>query len=135
MTFDGQTRGKHRRPNDGRVTRAALRTGAVVAAATGPIALFAGAASAAPDSAAQNPRPRDRIAQCATTGDWNADTGNGYKGGLQFDQTTWKRHGGTKYAPSADQASKQEQIAVAKKVQASQGWDAWPSCSEKAGVA
>lgn len=129
------THGRHHRSTGGRAARAAVRAGAVVAATTGPLALLAGTATAAPDPAAQNPRTWDRIAQCETTGNWDADTGNGYKGGLQFDQTTWKRHGGTRYAPSADRASKQEQIAVAKKVQASQGWDAWPSCSEKAGVA
>jgi resuscitation-promoting factor RpfA len=129
------THGRHHRSTGGGAVRAAARAGAVVAATTGPLALLAGAAHAAPDPAAQNPRTWDRIAQCETTGNWDADTGNGYQGGLQFDQTTWKRHGGTKYAPSADRASKQEQIAVAKKVQASQGWDAWPSCSQKAGVA
>lgn len=125
----------HHRRTRGATTRAVARAGVVVAATTGPLALLAGAASAAPDEAANNPRTWDKIAQCETTGDWNANTGNGYKGGLQFDQTTWKRHGGTQYAPTADKATKQEQIAVAKKVQAEQGWDAWPSCSEKAGVA
>lgn len=126
--------GKHHRPSRS-TSRVLLQAGAVAAATTGPLALLAaGTASAAPDSAAQNSKTWDRIAQCETNGKWNTNTGNGYKGGLQFDNSTWKRNGGTKYAPSADKASREQQIEVAKQVQRKQGWDAWPSCSKKAGV-
>ena len=45
-----------------------------------------------------------------------------------------KAFGGGKYASSPDEASREEQIAVAKKVQAEQGWDAWPTCSKKLGM-
>lgn len=76
----------------------------------------------------------DKVAQCESGGDWSIDTGNGYKGGLQFNQTTWEGHGGTEYAPSADKATKDQQIAVAEKVLASQGPGAWPSCGPKAGL-
>jgi hypothetical protein len=31
-------------------------------------------------------------------------------------------------------ASRNRQIAVAKKVQASQGWGAWPGCTSKLGI-
>ena len=75
----------------------------------------------------------DRVADCESSGNWGANTGNGYKGGLQFSDATWRAHGGNIYAPSADRASRQEQIAVAKKVQQEQGWNAWPSCSKKLG--
>jgi hypothetical protein len=77
----------------------------------------------------------DQLADCESKQDWNADTGNGYKGGLQFDDATWRQYGGRQYAPSADQASREEQIAVAKKVQRKQGWNAWPSCSRQLGYA
>ncbi|HEX4246941.1 MAG TPA: transglycosylase family protein [Pseudonocardia sp.] len=77
----------------------------------------------------------DKLAQCESTENWDADTGNGYKGGLQFDDRTWRNYGGTEYAPTADHASRDEQIAVAKKVQEEQGWHAWPSCSRKLGYA
>jgi hypothetical protein len=77
----------------------------------------------------------DKLAQCESTQNWDSNTGNGYKGGLQFDDRTWRNYGGTKYAPSADQASRAEQIAVAKKVQEQQGWHAWPGCSHKLGYA
>jgi resuscitation-promoting factor RpfA len=68
------------------------------------------------------------IASCESSGDWQADTGNGFYGGLQFTQETWVAYGGTQYAPRADLATPQEQIAVAERVLASQGPDAWPNC-------
>lgn len=77
----------------------------------------------------------DKLAQCESTQNWDSNTGNGYKGGLQFDDRTWRNYGGTQYAPSADRASRDEQIAVAKKVQQEQGWHAWPGCSSKLGYA
>jgi Transglycosylase-like domain len=75
----------------------------------------------------------DRLAQCESTQNWDANTGNGYKGGLQFNDATWRAYGGRQYAPTADQASREQQIAVAKKVQREQGWHAWPGCSNKLG--
>jgi hypothetical protein len=77
----------------------------------------------------------DKLAQCESTQNWDSNTGNGYKGGLQFDDRTWRNYGGTQYAPSADRASRDEQIAVARKVQQEQGWHAWPGCSHKLGYA
>ncbi len=76
----------------------------------------------------------DALAQCEATGNWNINTGNGYYGGVQFDQNTWERQGGTKYAPRADLATREEQIAIASKTQATQGWGAWPSCTSRLGV-
>jgi LysM repeat protein len=76
----------------------------------------------------------DRIAQCESGGNWSINTGNGYYGGLQFTASTWNAYGGQAYAARADLASREAQIAVASKVQASQGWGAWPVCSYKAGA-
>lgn len=76
----------------------------------------------------------DQIAACESGGNWAINTGNGFYGGLQFTSGTWLGYGGGAYAPRADLASRDAQIAVAKKVQASQGWGAWPVCSLKAGV-
>jgi len=76
----------------------------------------------------------DRIAQCESGGNWHINTGNGYYGGLQFSAGTWRAYGGTAYAPTADQASREQQIAVATKVQGAQGWGAWPTCSARAGA-
>jgi resuscitation-promoting factor RpfB len=76
----------------------------------------------------------DAIAQCESGGNWSINTGNGYYGGLQFTESTWLGYGGGAYAPYANLATREEQIAVAERVQASQGWGAWPVCSVEAGV-
>lgn len=76
----------------------------------------------------------DSIAQCESTGNWSINNGNGYSGGLQFAAGTWAGHGGTQYAPSAHLATREQQIAIAEKVQASQGWGAWPACTSKLGL-
>ena len=85
-------------------------------------------ASAAPDS------DWDRLAQCEAGGHWSIHTGNGFHGGLQFSPSTWNAYGGNRYAPNAYQATREQQIAVAEKVLAGQGWGAWPSCSRKLGL-
>ncbi|MFG3260164.1 transglycosylase family protein [Streptomyces sp. NPDC048172] len=108
---------------------AALLAGAGIAA---PLALLAASATTA--TAAPNDGVWDRIAQCESGGNWSTNTGNGYSGGLQFSASTWRAYGGTAYAPTAAGASKSAQIAVASKVQAAQGWGAWPTCSAKAGA-
>ncbi|WP_028815622.1 transglycosylase family protein [Streptomyces flavidovirens] len=71
------------------------------------------------------------LAECESGGDWHINTGNGYYGGLQFRQSTWAEHGGLAYAPRADLATRAEQIKVAEKVLANQGWKAWPACSKR----
>ncbi|THG29347.1 transglycosylase family protein [Naasia lichenicola] len=73
----------------------------------------------------------DAIADCESSGNWQIDTGNGYYGGLQFSPSTWAAYGGS---GSASDASKEQQIAVAERVLASQGWGAWPSCSAQLGL-
>jgi LysM repeat protein len=73
----------------------------------------------------------DRLAQCESGGNWSINTGNGYSGGLQFAPGTWAAHGGK---GSAHSASRAEQIRVAERVRASQGWGAWPACSARLGL-
>lgn len=76
----------------------------------------------------------DQLAQCEAGGDWSINTGNGFSGGLQFTPSTWAAFGGTEYAPAAHMASREQQIAVAEKVRAGQGWGAWPACTAKMGL-
>jgi uncharacterized protein YabE (DUF348 family) len=72
----------------------------------------------------------DRIAQCESGGNWHDNTGNGYYGGLQFSLGTWRANGGT---GRPDQASREQQIAVANRVRAgSGGYGAWPVCGKLA---
>jgi len=75
-----------------------------------------------------------RLASCESGGNWRANTGNGYYGGLQEDMTFWRRHGGTTYASRPDLASASAQISVAIAGQAVQGWGAWPACSRRLGL-
>jgi hypothetical protein len=77
-----------------------------------------------------DPATWDRLAQCEASGNWSANTGNGYYGGLQFSLTTWQSYGGTGYP---HHASKATQISVGKQVQAAQGWGAWPGCARHLG--
>lgn len=76
----------------------------------------------------------DRLAQCESGGNWSINTGNGYYGGLQFSQSTWEGVGGLQYAPRADLASREQQIAAAEVLLDSSGWGAWPSCSAQLGL-
>lgn len=76
----------------------------------------------------------DMLAQCESTGNWAINTGNGFFGGLQFTPSTWLGFGGGEYAPSAHLATREQQIAIAQKVQAVQGWGAWPACTAKLGI-
>jgi murein DD-endopeptidase MepM/ murein hydrolase activator NlpD len=75
----------------------------------------------------------DTLAQCEAGGDWTANTGNGFYGGLQFTAETWLEHGGGAFAPAANHASREQQIAIAQRVLETQGWVAWPACSLKLG--
>jgi hypothetical protein len=67
----------------------------------------------------------DAVAQCESGGNWRADTGNGFYGGLQFKQSTWNENGGV---GNPANASRDQQIAVANRVLATQGPGAWPKC-------
>jgi hypothetical protein len=74
----------------------------------------------------------DAIAGCESGNNWAINTGNGYYGGVQFDQNTWERNGGLRYAQRADLATREEQIAIAEVTRARQGWGAWPVCGRGA---
>src|SRR6478735_11277183 len=112
--------GRHRKPTTSakQVAKIAF-TGAVLG---GSGLALAGQAGAATD------HEWDQVARCESGGNWAINTGNGYHGGLQFSPSTWSGHGGGEFAPSAFLATKDEQIAVAERVLATQGKGAWPTC-------
>jgi uncharacterized protein YabE (DUF348 family) len=76
----------------------------------------------------------DALSRCEAGGNWAINTGNGFYGGVQFDQNTWERNGGLRYAQRADLATREEQIAIAEVTRARQGGGAWPVCSGRLGV-
>jgi resuscitation-promoting factor RpfA len=117
-------RGRHRAPSTtGRNLARTAIAGAVIGA---PLA-------AAPVASADTGTGTawDKLAQCESTGNWSINTGNGFSGGLQFTPSTWRAFGGT---GAAHHASREEQIVVAERVLAKQGWGAWPACSRKLGL-
>ncbi|NMI02241.1 transglycosylase family protein [Pseudonocardia acidicola] len=119
-------RGRHRKATKtGRVIAGTALAGAVAGA---PFVIAAPAANAATDAT------WDRVAQCESSGNWSINTGNGFQGGLQFTPSTWAGFGGAQFAPSANLATRDQQITVAERVLAVQGWGAWPVCSVKAGA-
>jgi hypothetical protein len=71
-------------------------------------------------------RPWIPTLRCETGGTmvWPLNTGNGFFGGVQFDQGTWERHGGLRFAPRADLATPYEQVVVAERLR----YDGWPNC-------
>jgi hypothetical protein len=106
---------------------------APVAVAPAPVAGTSTVVTGSAPAAAPAPAPAggvdwSAIAACESGGNWGANTGNGFYGGLQFTQQTWLAYGGGQYASSADQASASQQIAVAQQVLAGQGIGAWPVC-------
>jgi hypothetical protein len=63
--------------------------------------------------------------QCESGGNYSTDTGNGYYGAYQFDQSTWDAYAPSGYAgtnPAAAPPSVQDQAA------ANVPYDAWPNC-------
>jgi LysM repeat protein len=114
---------------------------AIPSAAPAPAAAGSSSATPAASSAPADPAPApapaassaggvnwSAIAACESGGNWSADTGNGFYGGLQFTEGTWLGYGGGQYASSANLASAADQIAVAERVLAGQGIGAWPVC-------
>ena len=124
----------HVAPRVERAARAAIGGGSSAAPRSSAPAASSTPA-AAPDPAPDPPPAASSggvnwyaIAACESGGNWAADTGNGFYGGLQFAEQTWLGYGGGAYAPSANLASAAEQIAVAERVLAGQGIGAWPVC-------
>ena len=117
-------RGKHRKASS--ATRTIARVVVAGVAVGAPLAVAAGPASA--DSGVN----WDAVAQCESGGNWHINTGNGYYGGLQFTQSTWRANGGS---GSPQNASRAEQIRVAENVLKTQGIGAWPVCGQRGGSA
>ena len=113
------------------ITRFGLRAASVVLATA---AAGVGGIVAASGANAWDPSVWDKVAVCESTSRWAVNTGNGYYGGLQFSHSTWQEFGGQVYGAEAHLASKSEQIAIARRVLAVQGPNAWPVCSVYAGL-
>ncbi len=123
MAHEPRHRARKKRP---------LRQLAVLAAATAAVAAPVSSSLYTADAASG--RTWDRLAGCESGGNWHINTGNGYYGGLQFSAGTWTNNGGGTFAPRADLATREQQIAIAERVLHGQGWGAWPACSQSLGL-
>ncbi|MFD4556848.1 transglycosylase family protein [Streptomyces sp. NPDC058469] len=117
--------GRHRRPRQA----PALLVAAGVTGSAIAIPLLGAASANAADGTTW-----DRVANCESGGSWSENSGNGYYGGLQMSQDEWDKYGGLAYAPSADLASRSQQIAVAEKVLDDKGTSAWTTCALLSGL-
>ncbi|WP_427920543.1 transglycosylase family protein [Streptomyces sp. cg40] len=117
--------GRHRRPRQApAILVAAGVTGSAIA-----IPLLGAAAANAADGTTW-----DKVAECETGGAWSENSGNGHYGGLQLTQDDWSKYGGEDYAPTADLASRSQQIAVAEKILDAKGTSEWVTCALVAGL-
>ena len=81
-----------------------------------------------------DPTVWDDLAQCETGSNWATDSVPGFAGGLGFANGTWTSYGGDEFAASAADATREQQIVIAQRVQERQGWGAWPGCSARLGL-
>jgi hypothetical protein len=69
------------------------------------------------------------IAYCESGGRWDyppvSNRTGTYSGGLMIWQKAWLTYGGQEFADWAYQATEAEQIVVAERILADQGWGAW----------
>lgn len=80
----------------------------------------------------RNARLWDEIARCESGRDWDANRGL-YDGGLQFLPSTWRAHRGTDFAPTANRATRAEQITIANRASSGGAWlKPWPVCGKRA---
>ena len=87
------------------------------------------------------PAPWGRLADCESgewdadgnpipgTRDWTYDDGL-FRGGPNFLHSTYAAYRGPDMPEYADDASRWQQVEVAERVLADQGWRAWPVCSQ-----
>jgi LysM repeat protein len=76
----------------------------------------------------------DTVAQCETGQNWATNSVPGYSGGLGFANRYWAAFGGTQYSALPYQATREQQIAVAQRILATNGPTAWPVCGPRAGL-
>ncbi|MGH9102192.1 MAG: cell wall-binding repeat-containing protein [Acidimicrobiales bacterium] len=70
------------------------------------------------------------LRRCESSGDYRADTGNGYYGAYQFSAATWRDVG---YAGLPDEASPGVQDQAAYRLYLVDGWAPWPTCGAALG--
>lgn len=72
------------------------------------------------------------VAACESGGNWAINTGNGYEGGVQFLNSTWRSVKAPDDPPHAYQASPEAQMAAADRLLSRSGIGQWPVCGRRA---
>lgn len=72
-----------------------------------------------------------KLRVCESGGYYGMNSGNGYYGAYQFGMNTWTSLG---YSGYPHQASPATQDEAARRLQARDGWGAWPSCASSLGL-
>jgi hypothetical protein len=75
-------------------------------------------------------------AMCVHRGEgaFNANTGNGFEGGMQFINSTWLASGGGRFASHAYLATPYQQMLVAYWLWKRSGWSPWPTTARACGL-
>jgi uncharacterized protein YabE (DUF348 family) len=107
------------------VVKVGTKSTASSSSSSGSTSTSSGNTGAVPTSSGSSGVDWDAIANCESTNNWSINTGNGYYGGLQFDIRTWLGAGGGQYAPRADLATREQQIAVAEVLYSQRGLSPW----------
>lgn len=86
----------------------------------------------------ESPQPTvwDALAECESHGNWSIDTGNGYRGGLQWNQRTWMAVKPADAPDNPAMATRTQEIAAADTLMSEPwgGYQHWPACSKKIGL-
>lgn len=100
--------------------------------------LFVAPATAAPVASAPEPIADVwlALADCESGQTWDeGDGGLGpFRGGLQFHPDTWAAFAPPGWPADPAAATPAQEVAVAERVLAAQGWGAWPVCARKLGL-
>lgn len=117
-------------------TPSALARKALFVGAFGAAALVLGAGAALADAQGEPPTSAewDTLANCVSSERWDANTGNGYEGGLQILPDTWELFGGHEFADHAYDATPGQQKVIAERIWTIEGWEAWPNCARILGL-
>lgn len=78
----------------------------------------------------------DRIADCESNQTWDIDTGNGYRGGLQWRQQTWLAVKPDPAPRNPADATRTQEIKAARNLMDKPwgGWQHWPACTRQLGL-
>jgi resuscitation-promoting factor RpfA len=125
---------RHRRPRPTSRHRRRRHPARAIGLATAPLVAVVPVVASASLARGATMNTWDRLANCESSGRWHINTGNGFYGGVQFNDATWDAYRHGQFASRADLATKTEQVIVAERLLDARGWAPWPACSARLGL-